>query len=1090
MAIICGGVLLSFVWFWCGHATTSTYDSDAGPGLYKDRYLNLVNNTIGQVYRWHVSSEWSCNKPTLPPQYSPYLTYIVSASEKYGFTEQLILAYGANSRERFGETWIFDSKAESWEKLDIASPSQRPGYLHSVVTLCDSTVLRVSVPTMPNGQRPDVWMFDGETTAWKKMRVDYGETVKSVVTPQSGVLITLSMTTIPLTYICDEFAIAMAGNSSVVTLWKLTLLSDKAGILWDELQHNCDDCPQKVMVQSAAASKGLYSVFVLASTGLWSYYYWNEKWELTAAWSDDSGDIRAWCQPLNCVAESYLTMDYWVLSREHIWTYRFDAEPTWVTSETSGSAPEFFSGILWFAPFPLAYSGSSRKGCHPVLYKMNWNVWTIAEAPEVSPASTEHSAVAVLGSYLFTVSPATRHSQFEVYGPGATEAAFVTTLDLWLLNLDHVRWQRLRPYNPGGFVRYEYVSGIILHDTVYLVCVTATTLNASDSPVSFAFKQEHLHVLGYLVTPRRWILYNATHRPRGREQQEVGRLNASSLLLFGGYDSVAKSNRDTLVTLNDTWILSVPDPSKDTVLWVKVETNDSFPGPVGRFKHSMVRVDRLVVLYGGEDRLGKCLDDVWHFDILTLTWSRPSHQHESDVNGPRLSIDSKCHSFAAAVGKQSFFVIPCVEQVCSPIGLQLWMYLPFSNVWIMLSVSPDSSSTWSYSLFLWKDTLMIFDSSGPQLFYSYLGCPAGYASPNMSSLATPCTPCSLGYYSSSAARKCTPCPNNLLTKSEAAVSIYQCEVCDGYCQYGVCLVVQSDGQPRPACQCTLGFSGDHCQYPTYYLITFGVVVFLVVFATGIIVPVKIWIKRRNREKELVDHVAELQSVWQIKGQEVIIQERIGSGGYGEVFLAEYRNIPVAVKLLRLTGDESIVFEFEREIKFMQTIRHPNIVMFLGAGKMEGDETPFLVAEYMSRGSYRDLLNEVTTDVAFETKLRLCLDVAKGMEFLHELNPPRVHRDLKSDNLLISASWVGKIADFGLGKQIFSASTESAHTRKSLDRAHQHRIELSKVYSLAMPLTLSGAEAASHGVGAAKWRAPELSRNRSGRCSTAVDVYRY
>ena len=169
---------------------------------------------------------------------------------------------------------------------------------------------------------------------------------------------------------------------------------------------------------------------------------------------------------------------------------------------------------------------------------------------------------------------------------------------------------------------------------------------------------------------------------------------------------------------------------------------------------------------------------------------------------------------------------------------------------------------------------------------------------------------------------------------------------------------------------------------------------------------------------------------------------------------------------------------------MQTIRHPNIVLFLGAGKMEEDDTPFLVTEYMSRGSYRDLLDHVTSDVTIDRKLGLCLDIAKGMEFLHGLNPPRVHRDLKCDNLLISASWVGKVADFGLGKQISPTASDNREGESSA-RAKQ-LVELGEVYSLAIPLLRV---AASHGVGAAKWRAPELSRNRSSQCSTAVDVYR-
>ena len=78
---------------------------------------------------------------------------------------------------------------------------------------------------------------------------------------------------------------------------------------------------------------------------------------------------------------------------------------------------------------------------------------------------------------------------------------------------------------------------------------------------------------------------------------------------------------------------------------------------------------------------------------------------------------------------------------------------------------------------------------------------------------------------------------------------------------------------------------------------------------------------------------QLNSVWQVKANEVQLLDRIGRGGYGEVHRAEYRDITVAVKIMHLPTDESLVREFEREIVYMQTIRHPNIVMFVGAGKM-------------------------------------------------------------------------------------------------------------------------------------------------------------
>jgi serine/threonine protein kinase len=86
-------------------------------------------------------------------------------------------------------------------------------------------------------------------------------------------------------------------------------------------------------------------------------------------------------------------------------------------------------------------------------------------------------------------------------------------------------------------------------------------------------------------------------------------------------------------------------------------------------------------------------------------------------------------------------------------------------------------------------------------------------------------------------------------------------------------------------------------------------------------------------------VEELTTVWQIGNEEITRLERIGVGGYGEVYRARYRDMTVAMKVLRVPEDDSMMREFEREIKFMQTVRHPNIVLFLGAGKAK-DGSPF------------------------------------------------------------------------------------------------------------------------------------------------------
>lgn len=232
---------------------------------------------------------------------------------------------------------------------------------------------------------------------------------------------------------------------------------------------------------------------------------------------------------------------------------------------------------------------------------------------------------------------------------------------------------------------------------------------------------------------------------------------------------------------------------------------------------------------------------------------------------------------------------------------------------------------------------------------------------------------------------------------------------------------------------------------------------------------------------------ELTTVWQIGNEEITRLERIGAGGYGEVYRARYRDMSVAMKVLRGPTNDSVMEEFEQEIKFMQTVRHPNIVLFLGAGRTR-DGSPFLVSELVARGSLRDLLDDYSQVLSVDRKINFALDIARGMNFLHSLTPPRVHRDLKTDNLLISETDVVKITDFGLGKQVCVGISD--HSQQHRARYSIRRL-VSRLADARLPLLDLRGQESPHALGAARWRAPELSVSGSTtRYTTAADVYRY
>ena len=95
---------------------------------------------------------------------------------------------------------------------------------------------------------------------------------------------------------------------------------------------------------------------------------------------------------------------------------------------------------------------------------------------------------------------------------------------------------------------------------------------------------------------------------------------------------------------------------------------------------------------------------------------------------------------------------------------------------------------------------------------------------------------------------------------------------------------------------------------------------------------------------------------------------------------------------------------------MASMRHPNVVMYLGVCL----QPPCVVTEYCARGSLNDVFKRARATPALAAqldwgrRLNMVLDAAKGMMYLHSSEPPVIHRDLKSPNLLVDKHWRLKV----------------------------------------------------------------------------------
>lgn len=147
---------------------------------------------------------------------------------------------------------------------------------------------------------------------------------------------------------------------------------------------------------------------------------------------------------------------------------------------------------------------------------------------------------------------------------------------------------------------------------------------------------------------------------------------------------------------------------------------------------------------------------------------------------------------------------------------------------------------------------------------------------------------------------------------------------------------------------------------------------------------------------------------------------IGSGGSGQVYKVKIKNgEPVAVK--RLWGcnkgaDTEVVFR--AEVESLGRIRHANVVKLLVS--CVGEDLRILVYEYMENGSLGDLLHGDKGGVllTWAKRFSIAVGAARGLAYLHhDCIPPIVHRDVKSNNILLDEDFGPRVADFGLAKTL-------------------------------------------------------------------------
>ncbi|XP_024197441.1 serine/threonine-protein kinase STY13 isoform X2 [Rosa chinensis] len=187
---------------------------------------------------------------------------------------------------------------------------------------------------------------------------------------------------------------------------------------------------------------------------------------------------------------------------------------------------------------------------------------------------------------------------------------------------------------------------------------------------------------------------------------------------------------------------------------------------------------------------------------------------------------------------------------------------------------------------------------------------------------------------------------------------------------------------------------------------------------------------RVRERVGAMEIQEIQE-WEIDPEKLVINEPFARGTFASVHRGLYNGQPIAVKVLDW-GEEgertkALQRDFQREVSAWYKLEHVNITKCIGATtaitskiKLQSNNTELssnsacVITEYLSGGTLKSyLIKYRERKLPIKDVLQLALDLARGLSYLHSKNI--VHRDVKTENLLLDKNRMVKIADFGVAR---------------------------------------------------------------------------
>ncbi|CAL8461912.1 g1443 [Coccomyxa elongata] len=196
---------------------------------------------------------------------------------------------------------------------------------------------------------------------------------------------------------------------------------------------------------------------------------------------------------------------------------------------------------------------------------------------------------------------------------------------------------------------------------------------------------------------------------------------------------------------------------------------------------------------------------------------------------------------------------------------------------------------------------------------------------------------------------------------------------------------------------------------------------------SVVIPDELPTEERSKSTE-EQRPAEVASTsapddWELDPADIVFEEKIASGAFGDLYKGTYCGQEVAIKILRNVHTDSQQYqEFLQEVAIMRKVRHKNVVQFIGACTKKPNLC--IVFEFMAGGSIYDYMRKAG-QLKLSLVLKIGTEVCRGMDYLHKRKI--VHRDLKAANLLMDETGTVKIADFGVARVMNSTGVMTAET---------------------------------------------------------------